>query len=362
MRQLIRPGFACVVAVASISCASQTAPRGGAAARASASAAATVSEYALDGRIPMPGDTGWDYLTFDAPSHRLYVSRGDRVLVIDAASRKIMGEIAPTPGIHGIALAPELDRAFTSNGRAASVTVFSPSTLAIVGEVKGTGENPDAILYDRASGRVFTFNGRGKSATAINAKTLAIEGTVPLGGKPEGPASDGEGRIFVNIEDTNMIAVIDARTLAVTATWSLAPCDEPTGLALDVAHKRLFVGCHSKQMMVIDSSSGRIVASLPIGEGVDGTAYDPTTGLAYASNGDGTLTVVHEDSPESFRVVQNVATQRGARTLALDPSSHRIYLVTAQFGPPPAPTAERPNPRPPMLPGTAVVLVVSPKS
>ncbi len=281
----------------------------------------------------MPGDTGWDYLTVDAPSHRVYVSRGDRVLVIDAPGRKVVGEIAPTPGVHGIAVVPELDRAFTSNGRAASVTVFSASTLAIVGEVKGTGENPDAILYDSASGRVFTFNGRGKSATAINAKTLAIEGTVPLDGKPEGPASDGQGHIFVNIEDTNTLAVFDSRSLAVTARWSLAPCDEPTGLALDAAHQRLFVGCHNKRMMVVDSSTGRIVTSLPIGEGVDGTAFDPATGLAYASNGDGTLTVVHEDSPESFRVVQNVSTQRGARTLALDLATHRVYLVTAQFGP-----------------------------
>ncbi len=318
-------------------------------------------EYALTDRIPMPGDTGWDYLTFDGPSHRLYVSRGDRVLAIDSNSRKVVGEIAPTAGVHGIALAPGLDRAFTSNGRSSSVTVFSPSNLAVVGEVKGTGENPDAILYDSASGRVFTFNGRGKSATAINAKTLAIEGTVPLGGKPEGPAADGAGRIFVNIEDTNTLAVLDSRTLTVTARWPLAPCDEPTGLSLDAAHKRLFVGCHNKLMMVVDSSTGRIVTSLPIGEGVDGTAFDPGTGLAYASNGDGTLTVVHEDSADSFRVVQNVATQRGARTLALDPATHKIYLVTAQFGPPPSPTAERPNPRPPMLPGTAVVLIVSPK-
>ncbi len=310
----------------------------------------------------MPGDTGWDYLTFDAPSHRLYVSRSDRVLVIDPDTRRVVGEIAPTPGVHGIAVAPELDRAFTSNGRASSVTVFSPSSLATVGEVKGTGENPDAILYDRSSGRVFTFNGRGKSATAINAKTLAIEGTVPLGGKPEGPAADGKGRIFVNIEDTNTLAVFDSRSLAVIARWSLSPCDEPTGLALDAAHGRLFVGCHNRLMMVVDASSGRIVASLPIGDGVDGTAFDPATGLAYASNGDGTLTVVHEDSPESFRVVQNVSTQRGARTLALDPTTHKVYLVTARFGPPPAATSERPNPRPPMLPGTAVVLVVSPRA
>lgn len=310
----------------------------------------------------MPGDTGWDYLTFDAPSHRLYVSRSDRVLVIDPDARRVLGEIAPTPGVHGIAVAPELDRAFTSNGRASSVTVFSPSNLATVGEVKGTGENPDAILYDGSSGRVFTFNGRGKSATAINAKTLAIEGTVPLEGKPEGPAADGKGRIFVNIEDTNTLVVFDSRSLAVIARWSLSPCDEPTGLALDAAHERLFVGCHNRLMMVVDASSGRIVASLPIGDGVDGTAFDPATGLAYASNGDGTLTVVHEDSPESFRVIQNVPTQRGARTLALDPTTHKVYLVTARFGPPPAATPERPNPRPPMLPGTAVVLVVSPRA
>jgi YVTN family beta-propeller protein len=315
--------------------------------------------YSLTDRIPLPGDGGWDYLTIDSAAGRLYISRSDRVLVLDLASKKVVGEIAPTPGVHGIALVPSLGRGFTSNGRASTATGFALATLEASGQVT-TGENPDAILYDPASNRVFTFNGRGHSATVIDPKTLAVSATIPLGGKPEFGVSDGKGRVYVNIEDTAEIAVIDTSVLRVSARWPIAGCEEPTGLALDAAHRRLFAGCSNKTMAVIDADGGRVVATLPIGEGVDATGFDPSTALAFASNGEGTLTVVHEDAPDRFRVVQTVPTKRGARTMTLDPATHRVYLVTADFGPPPSPTAERPKPRPSIVPGSAVVLVVSP--
>jgi len=279
-------------------------------------------------------------------------------LVLDLDSDQSVGEIPNTQGVHGVALVPELHRGFTSNGRSSTVTIFDTKTLAVLAEIKVTGENPDAILYDTVSRRVFTFNGRGKNATAIDAASQAVAGTVDLGGKPETAASDGKGRVFVNIEDTNEIVVLDSKALKPEARWSLAPCEEPTGMAFDGAHGRIFVGCHNKKMMVLDSNNGHIVATLPIGEGVDANAFDAKSALAFASCGDGTLTVAREDSPDSFHVVENVATQRGARTMALDEKTHRIYLATAEFGPPPPPTAERPNPRPSIVPGSFTILVV----
>lgn len=321
----------------------------------------TSPAYAVVDRIPMAGEGGWDYANVDAASRRIYVSRSDRAVVLDVDAKKVLGEISPTPGIHGIAEAPTLDRGFTSNGRNSTVTVFSLSKLASVGEVKTTGENPDAILYDPYTKRVFTFNGRGKNATAIDAVTSAVAGTIDLGAKPEFAVTDGAGRIYVNLEDTSSIAVIDPKTLAVTAKWPLAPCEEPSGLAFDSAHKRLFAACHNKMVAVVDSSSGKVVTTFPIGEGVDAAAFDPATALVFASCGDGTLTIAHEDSPDSYRVVQTVATKRGARTMALDPKTHRVYLMSAEYGPRPEPTAERPNPRPPILPGTAALLVVAPR-
>ncbi|HEY6065787.1 MAG TPA: YncE family protein, partial [Thermoanaerobaculia bacterium] len=308
--------------------------------------------YSVVDKIPMPGEGGWDYVNVDPIARRIYVSRGDRAVVIDVDSKKVLGEIAPTPGIHGIAEAPALDRGFTSNGRSSTVTVFSLSKLAPVGEVKTTGENPDAILYDPFTKRIFTFNGRGKNATAIDAASSAVAGTIALGAKPEFAVTDEAGKVFVNLEDTSAIAVIDPKTLAVTATWPIAPCEEPSGLAIDVAHKRLFTACHNKMVAVVDASSGKVVTTFPIGEGVDAAAFDPGTGLVFASCGDGTMTVAHEDSPDKYRVVQTVATKRGARTMTLDTKTHKAYLMSADYGPRPEPTAERPNPRPPILPGT----------
>jgi len=316
------------------------------------------SGYHVVRRYPLGGDGGWDYLLLDPLSRRLYVSRGTHVVVIDADSGVPRGEIANTPGVHGVAVAADLGRGATSNGRDQAVTIFDLQSLKPLGRVRTTGGNPDAIVYEPATHRVFTFNGTGQNATAIDLMAGAVAGTVALGGKPEFAVAPGDGRIYVNIENTAELAVLDARRLAVAARWPLAPCEEPTGLSLDAAHARLFVGCSNRLMVVVDPGSGRVVAKLPIGGGVDGTAFDPGTGLAFSSNGDGTLTVVREVSPDSFAVVDTVPTQRGARTLALDPRTHAVFLATADYGPAPAPTPEQPRPRPVVVPGTFVILVV----
>jgi DNA-binding beta-propeller fold protein YncE len=320
-------------------------------------AASAGSGYHLLKKIPLGGEGGWDYLTFDPDSRRLYISRATHVIVIDPASGKVVGDIPDTAGVHGIALAPKLGRGFTSNGRAGTVTIFDLKTLASVGQVK-TGQNPDAIVYDPASERVFAMNGRSADATAIDAVTGMVAGTVPLGGKPEFAVADERGHIYVNIEDKSELVVLDPRKLAVEARWPLAPCQEPTGLAIDLEHRRLFAGCSNKLMAVVDAESGKVITTLPIGSGVDATAFDPGLQYAYASNGEGTLTVVHEDSPDKFTVLENVPTQRGARTMALDPRTHQVYLVTADFAPTPPAVPGQPRPRPAVLPNSFVVLAV----
>ena len=314
--------------------------------------------YRLARTIPIGGEGGWDYLTVDTAAHRLYVSHATRVEVIDTQNNTVVGAIPDTPGVHGIALAPEFRRGFTSNGRAGTVTVFDLKTLAVITTVKVTGDKPDAITYEPTSRRVFTFNGDSANATAIDAASAQVVGTIPLGGKPEFAVADGNGRMYVNLEDTATLVAFDARTLEVKGRWPLAPCETPTGLGIDREHRRLFVGCRSKVMAVVDGDSGRVIATLPIGGGVDGIAFDPATALAFASNGEGTVTVVREDSPEKFTLVGNVPTKPGAKTIALDGATHRLYLSTAQYGPPPLPTAENPKPRPSVLPGTFEILVL----
>lgn len=350
-------GVPILVAALTAACASSGPPATGAGA---ASPAAPTSHYKLLRKLPLGGEGGWDYLSIDGPARRLYLSRGTRVVVVDVDSGAAVGEVSGTAGVHGIAIAPDLHRGFTSNGRTSTVTIFDTKTLATIGEVKTTGENPDAIIFDPASSRVFAFNGRGKNATAIDAAAGTVAGTIPLEGKPEFAAADGKGHVFVNVEDKNEVVAIDSRNLTVEHHWPLKPCEEPTGMSIDAAHRRLFIGCHSKAMIVMDADNGRIVANLPIGEGVDATAFDPATSLAFASNGDGTLTVVKEESPDSYRVVENAATQRGARTMALDEKTHRVFLATAEFGTPPAATAEQPRPRAPMVPGSFALLVLGP--
>ena len=319
--------------------------------------AAAGTGYHVVTTYKLGGEGWWDYLTTDSDARRIYISRGTHVMVVDADSGKIAGDIADTPGVHGIALAPELGKGFTSNGREGTVSIFDMKSLATSSKVK-VGDNPDAILYDPATKRVFTFNGRSQDSTAIDAASGKVLGTIKLDGKPEFAASDAKGEIFVNIEDKSELVAIDPNKLEVKAKWPLAPCTEPSGLSIDRKNRRLFVGCDNKMMAVVDADSGKVLATPAIGEGVDATAFDAGTGLAFAScGGDGVLTVVKEESPGKF-TAENVPTQKGARTMALDSKTHNVFVVTAQFGPRPAATADNPRPRPPMLPDSFVVLVV----
>jgi hypothetical protein len=315
--------------------------------------------YRLAQPVALPGDEGWDYLAFEPGGHRLFISHGTRVLVVDADKLTPAGEIADTPGVHGIALAPEFGRGYISAGRTGAIVVFDLKTLARLKEIRTTGDNPDAILYDRATQRVFTFNGRGRNVTAVDARTDTVVGTIALDAKPEFAVSDGAGHVYVNLEDKNSIAVIDPRELKVTSVWPIEGCDEPSGLAFDTAARRLFPVCGNKVMAVVDATSGRLLGRAPIGGGVDAAAYDPGVGLVFASCGEGVLTVVKVSLAGVPAVAQSLATQRGARTLALDERTHRVFLVTASVGPTPAATAEQPHPRPPILPGSFRLLVAA---
>ncbi len=312
--------------------------------------------YHLLKKVVLGGDGGWDMLSMDTEGRRLYVARFNRVLVIDADSCKLIGEIPNTPGVHGVAIVHDRGRGFSSNGADSSATIFDLRTLKSLGRVV-TGIRPDAIAYDSVSGRVFTMNGGSHDATVIDAALGKAVGTVPLGGRPEFVVFDGRGHMFVNLEDSSAVQVVDTHTLAPVARWSLSPGTEPSGLAIDSQRHRLFAVCADSMMIVMDSDNGRVVRSLPIGRGVDAAAFDPGTKRAFSSNGEGTLTVVQEESPDSFRVLENVPTQSGARTMALDEKTHRVFLVTANFGPPPPPTAEHPHPRGPVLPGSFVLLM-----
>ena len=315
------------------------------------------TQYQVKQKYVLGGEGGWDYLTFDATGKRLFISRGTHVMVVDPYKGSVVGDIPNTPGVHGIALAQDLGKGFTSNGRENTVTVFDLKTLKETARIKLEAENPDAILYDPSSKRVFTFNGRSKNATAIDAVKDTVISNIPLNGKPEFGVADGKGMVFVNIEDTSELTSIDAGNAKVAKTWKLTGCEEPSGLALDQKHHRLFAGCHNKVMAVVNAEDGKVVNTPAIGEGVDANAFDPGTDLAFSSNGDGTLTVVHEDSADKYTVAQNVATQRGARTMALDTNNHDIYLVTAEIEEaPPAKEGERP--RRSMKPGTFTLLVV----
>jgi YVTN family beta-propeller protein len=313
--------------------------------------------YHVIKEIKIGGEGGWDYATMDSSARRLYVSHATHVVVVDVDAGKVVGDIPETQGVHGIAIAPKLNRGFVSDGRANMVTVFDLKTLKTLGTVK-TGTNPDAILYDPASDRVFTFNGRSNDSTVINAKTNAVEGTIPLGGKPEFSAADGKGKAYVNIEDTSEIVELDTKAMTATKRYSLKPCDEPSGLAMDVKNRRLFSVCGNKMMAISDPDTGKLVATPPIGQGPDAAAFDPGTGLAFSSNGrDGTLTVIEEKNGK-YEVVETAITQRGARTMALDTKTHDIFLPTADFGPAPATTPSNARPRPSMVPDSFRIIVV----
>jgi hypothetical protein len=325
-----------------------------------ATSTAPAMAYHLAREIKLPGAEGWDYLTFDAPRGQLFVTHGTHVEVLDSTTFALAGAIADTAGVHGVAIADSLGHGYVSAGATSTIVVFDLISLARLAEIKSTGDNPDAILYEPTTHRVFAFNGRGRSVTAIDtAKNEAI-GTIALDAKPEFAVHDGTGRVFVNLEDRNSLAAIDARTLAVTATWQLTGCEEPTGLAIDRQHHRLFAACSNRVMAIVDSNSGRGVAQMPIGAGVDGAAFDAAKQLAFASGGDATLTVIHEETPDKFTVAQTVTTKPGARTLTLDERTHRIFLATAQREPAAPATPGQPRARPPVVPGTFEVLVVEP--
>lgn len=316
-------------------------------------AAAGASGYHVIKTVSVPGDDGWDYLTVDSDARRVYISHGTHVVVMNADTYAIEGDIPDTPGVHGIAIASDLGRGFISSGRANTATIFDLKTLKTIGTVK-TDANPDAIAYDPVSKRVFTFNGRGKNTTAINATDGSVVGTLALGGKPEFAVADGKGSIFVNNEDTSELIEIDTQKIAETHRWPMAPCKSPSGLAMDRKNRRLFAGCDDKVMVVINADTGKVIATPTIGDGVDANAFDPGTALAFASNGEGTLTVVHEDSPDKFTVIDNVPTKKSARTMGLDLKTHNIFLPSADFDPP-APGERRGK----MKPGSFVILVVT---
>jgi YVTN family beta-propeller protein len=323
--------------------------------------AQTTKGYKVVDKIKIGGEGGWDYLMADAAAKRLYMSHGTQVVVFDTKANVVVGEIPNTMGVHGIALNPTLGRGYTSNGRTSSVTVFDLATLKVLDSIKLTEKNPDAILYEPFSNRVFTFNGGSSNATAIDAATNKVVGTIALKGKPEFAVTDLKGKVFVNIEDKSLVTAFDPKTLKVLDEWPLSPGEEPSGLALDRQNNRLFSVCGNKMMIVLDAGSGKVVASIPTGQGTDATAFDPQTQLAFASNGDGTLTVIHEDSPDKFTVVENVQTQPRSRTMALDEVTHKVYLSGALFKPAPAPTADQPRPRPQMEPGSFMVLILDRK-
>lgn len=317
-------------------------------------------EYTIVNKIHLPGDGGWDYLSVDEAGARLFISHSTMVVVADLKTSQLIGTINDTPGVHGIALAADQNKAFISVGRNASVKVINFKTLELIADVKVTGQNPDAIIYDKFSKRVFTFNGGSANSTVLDAVTNEVIGTIALEGKPEFPASDGKGKIFVNIEDKNLITVIDVNTMKVEKSWPIAPGEGASGLALDNETHRLFAVCGNKLMMVVDATDGHIVANLPIGDGCDGVKFDDGLKRAYSSNGEGTMTVVQEVNKDSFKVLENVKTMSGSRTLALDNTTHHIYLPSVEYNPAPAVTADNPRPRRTAVPGSFAILDIAP--
>jgi YVTN family beta-propeller protein len=316
-------------------------------------------QFALMKKFNVGGEGGWDLLTFDAAHHRLFVSRSSHVQVIDADSGKVIGDIPGTEGVHGIALADYLNVGFTSNGKSNSVTVFDLNTLKVIETIKISGQNPDVIIYEPKSKHVISFNGRSSNATVIDLVARKEIVTIGLPGKPELAVFDDSGNVFVNIEDKNEIIVIDTSSNKVIKTFALGQGVEPTGLAIDKKNGRLFSVCANKKMEILDSETGRLVSEVVIGSGPDSAAFAPDLGIVFSSNGDGTLTLVRENDSENFSVLQNVITQKGARTMAYDADTHRAFLVTASYGETPPATKEQPKPRPATIPNTFAVLVVS---
>jgi YVTN family beta-propeller protein len=317
-------------------------------------------KYKIVNKFSVEGDGGWDYLTLEESTGRLFISHGMVTQVVDCMTGKLLGTISNTNGVHGIALDQEDNKVFISCGRDSTVTILNLKTLEFISKVKVTGANPDAILYDKFSHRVFVFNGRSSNATVIDSKSNRAIATISLTGKPEFSVSDENGKVYVNIEDKSQIAVIDSKNLKVENTWSLAPGEEPSGLALDNTTHRLFAVCDNKKMVVMDAQNGKLITALEIGESVDGCVFDPGLKRAYSSNGEGTVTVIQEESANKFHVLNTIQTNKGARTICIDNRTHHIYLPTAEFGPTPLQTKENPHPRPVIKPGTFTILDIAP--
>jgi DNA-binding beta-propeller fold protein YncE len=313
--------------------------------------AAAPEGYHLLKTTPIPGDGSWDYVTVDAVGRRVYVSHATKVDVLEADSGAVVGTIADTAGVHGIAVAADLGRGFTSNGRANAVTAFDLRSLKPLGTIP-TGKNPDCIIYDRSTGRVFAFNGGSASVTAIDAAAAKVAGTIDLGGQPKFAATDGAGHVFVNLEDKNEVLRLDSKELKVLDRWPTAPAKLPVSMAIDPTNHRLFVGCRSKSLLVLDSETGKTVATLPIGERVDGGAFDPETKLAFCSCGDGTVSVVRQESPDRYSAVETIKTKTGSKTMGFNPTSHKLFIPAAEFKPP-AGGGRRPT----IVPGSFGVLV-----
>jgi DNA-binding beta-propeller fold protein YncE len=332
----------------------------GVAALAAAAPSLPSPHYALIKELPLPGDGSWDYLSIDPAARRLYIAHGDHVDVIDIDHYTLIGSIADTAGVHGVAIAHELGRGFASDGQTSQASIFDLKSLATIAQV-GTAAGPDAIVYEPRRKEVYTFNGRDHSATVFDAQSGTVVATIALPGKPEFAVVEPEaGRIYDNIEDKDLVVALDVRRHTIAAQWPIAPGASASGMGIDTVHHRLFIGCRNQRMLMLDAGTGRIIASVPIGTGVDANAFDPGTQLAFSANGEGTVTIAHEDTPQRLRVVQTLRTQVGARTMALDPQSHHIFLATADFQSPAA--GETAHSRPAVVPGSFRILVYGPKA
>lgn len=321
-------------------------------------AAQTRAAYRITHTYTLGGDGSWDYVVPDPAHHRVFIGRQNRVMVVDETDGKLLGEVTGIKGAHGTAIAEHTGHGFATSGNDSAVVMFDLTTFKVLGRAHAA-EDADAIIYDRASDRVFTFNGDAHSSTVIDPATGKVITNIPLGGKPEYGASASDGKVYANLTDIAEVVEIDAKALTVTRRWSTAPCKNPVSMALDIAHHRAFSGCRSGVMAISDYASGKVVATVPIGTGVDGAAYDPSTGDAFASNADGTLTVIHQDTPDTYHVVESVQTAPGARNMGLDPITHRLFVVAAKMGPAPAEsTAVNPRRRPQVLPGSFMVMVI----
>jgi len=315
--------------------------------------------YKIVQKIPLAGDGGWDFLTVDEAGRRIYITHNNSVQVLDADSLKLVGTVENVPRPHGVVVLPALGRGYITSGDPGSVVVFDLKTLKRLSDIP-TAKDSDVILHDESSGNIFTFNGDSQNATVIDPLLgKAVQG-VDLGGSPEVAVADGKGHLFDNLNDKNMVLKIDSKTLKVSGRWPTAPGTSPTGMAMDRERQRLFIGCRNKFLIVMDAANGKVIQALPIGEHVDGTVFDSKRDNILSSCGDGTLSVIHEDSPDHYRVLENDPTKPGARTLALDGKTGRLFLPAALSLPPDKPTASNPKPRGKLVPGTFEILVVSP--